>query len=71
MMREKLVMAGFCLILTVGSLAVLVWTLISGMSWTRDTLLLVSTCLLVALIFGVNLFLLLRETDFCGLRKRH
>ena len=58
-MREKLLMAGLCLVVVLASLATVAWSLLSGMGVTMDTLLIISICLLVASIFGLNFLLLL------------
>ena len=69
-MREQLLMAGLCLVVVLASLATVAWSLLSGMGVTMDTLLLIGICLLVALIFGLNFLLLLRESGFLSLGKR-
>ncbi len=69
-MREKLLMAGLCLVVVLASLAAVAWSLLSGMGVTLDTLLLISICLLVALIFGLNFLLLLHEAGFLPTGKR-
>ena len=69
-MREQLLMAGLCLVVVLASLATVAWSLFSDMGVTMDTLLLIGICLLVALIFGLNFLLLLRETGFLSLGKR-
>ena len=69
-MCEQLLMAGLCLVVVLASLATVAWSLFSGMGVTMDTLLLIGICLLVALIFGLNFLLLLREAGFLSLGKR-
>lgn len=69
-MREKLLMAGLCLVLVVVSLAAAVWTVLAGLGLTMDTLLLIGICLMIALIFGVNFFSLIREAGLLRIGKR-
>ncbi len=69
-MREKLLMAGLCLVVVLASLATVAWSLLSGMGVTMDTLLIISICLLVASIFGLNFLLLLYEAGFLPTGKR-
>lgn len=54
-MRENLIMTSLSLLMTLASLAVLAWTLIIQRDSTMDALLLMTICLLVATVFGLNL----------------
>ena len=70
-MRESLILAGLCLLLSFASLGALAWVVLTGPIFTLDNLLLILVCLLLAGAFGLVFLILSHDLGLLAqIRKR-